>query len=137
MFICARALEGKNLTDSSMSSLLSAWTARDAPGAGETFALALPQGMERDHAIGVIAGQAARRTELTHAKELFDNLSSPAKLWPAVSGVLVNLAQNHPEAGRAWLMDMKSQMEPKAFASAAKDFNEHVVRVAPSMAVDP
>jgi hypothetical protein len=231
---CARALEGKNLTDSSMSSLLSAWTARDAPsalawvekrdrsrlpgayrewsesdpvkayegalnlnsgaltadsdpvsvscaitahnrliwrlpglalqvackdltgltgdyrpdsiasnmeqntpGAGETFALALPQGAERDRAIGVIAGQAARRTELTHAKELFDNLSSPAKLWPAVSSVLVNLAQNDPEAGRAWLMDMKSQMEPKAFAAAAQDFNEHVVRVAPSMAVDP
>lgn len=105
-------------------------------GAGETLALAMPPGVNRDRAIGFIARQAIRRGETAHVRELFNHLRSSEFPWLMVSDTLLSLAGDDPEMGRDCLLDLKPQMDPKAFARAAEDFNEQVTRTAPSMVVE-
>jgi hypothetical protein len=110
---------------------------RCSAGTGETFALSLPPDRARSFALSEAASAANLRGDFTKAKDLLSLLTTPDELWPAISGTLTNLALNDPDTGRAWLLEMQPRLGPQKFAWAARNFNDHVIRVAPSLAVDP
>jgi hypothetical protein len=124
------------LTKDHRPDIIAANMEKNIPGAGETFALAMPSGINRDRAIGFIARYAIRRGETAHVRDLFVHLSSSEAPWLIVADTFVSLAGDDPETGRACLLDLKPQMDPAVFARVAQDFNEHVMRTAPSMAVE-